>query len=131
LALGTTSQSCSKNGATINDWWVEFIPPSVYALKDTSVKCADGRYFACTNDFGGKVGVGITERICQTPLPIVNGSPCPFPSALVEESSSTQSSELSGASIVGICIGIGVLFLLIAIIIVIRKKIISERQEIV
>jgi len=77
------------------------------------------------------VGVGITERICQTPLPIVNGSPCPFPSALVEESSSTQSSELSGASIVGICIGIGVLFLLIAIIIVIRKKIISERQEIV
>jgi hypothetical protein len=131
LTLGTTAQTCSKIGATINDWWVEFSPPSGYSLSATSVKCSDGRYFACGTDFGTKVAAGITERVCLSPTPIYNGSPCPFPSALLSDSSSNQSGELSAGSIVGICIAIGVLFLLIVIIIVVRNKMISERQEIV
>jgi len=130
--IPSASQSC-KPVSTTNPWWHEYTPPgSGWSEKLASIKCSDGRYFACANNYGTKVACSIADRECTNPTALYNGSPCAWASALTEDSLSTNSqSSLSTAAIIGIVVGCVGLLLVVIALIILKKKKMSEKQEIV
>jgi len=131
ISFSTISQSC-KSSSTSNTWWQEFVPPGTgWSSSLASIKCQDGRFFACPNDYGTKVACPITERECFSPTPYYNNAVCPASSALLDEGVSSSDGILSTPAIIGICVAIFVILLVVVILIILKKKKMSEREEIV
>jgi hypothetical protein len=126
LTRGTAVQSCSNNGVNINTYWVEYIPPiTQYDATLATVYCADGRYIGCVAD-GTKVQCNPTTA-CSSPLPIYNGSPCPFPSSVLADGSAESITQMSPV-IIGVAVGCTLLVVLIIIGVVVFLK---KRQNLV
>jgi hypothetical protein len=132
ISLLTASQSC-KAVSVSNVWWHEYTPPGTgWSAALASIKCADGRYFSCPNNYGTKVACPVADRECTSPTALYNGSPCPWASALVEDSiSSNGRNSFPTSAIIGIVVGLVVLLLVVLALIVLKKKRMSQKEEIV
>jgi len=78
------------------------------------------------------VACAIADKECTNPTALYNGSPCPWSSALTEDSLSSNSRiSLTTGAIVGIAIGcVGLLIIVIVVFVVLSKRM-SQKQEIV
>jgi hypothetical protein len=132
ITFPSASQSC-KPVSTTNVWWHEYTPPGTgWSEKLASIKCADGRYFSCPNNYGTKVACPISDRECSSPTALYNGSPCAWSSALVEDGlSSNERTSLPTGAIIGIVVGLVALLIVVIALILLKKKMMSEKEEIV
>jgi len=127
LTLGSAAQSCSANGVTINNYWVEYLPPITnYSPTLATVNCADGRYISCVAD-GTKVQCNPGSSACLTPLPIYNGSPCPFPASILSDGSAVADTQegMSPSVIIGLAVG----FTLLAVLIIIGVFVFYKKRQ--
>jgi len=134
LSIPNPGNTCASGSGT-NSWWVEFVPPtSTYDYNLASVLCSDGRYQSCA-DGSGKLNCGIKEAACTNPVPIYDGSYCPFPgttiSALMSDAnsvSSTDSLPVWGIAIIVAGCVLVVIVLVITVAVIRRRR---STQEIV
>jgi hypothetical protein len=131
ITIPNSGKTCASGNT--NPWWVEFVPPVTTGLNVNlaSVKCSDGRIQSCA-DGGGKLNCPIKENPCSNPIPIYDGSYCPFPaSALVSDGDSLTSTNQFPVWAIGI-IAAGCFVVIIVVVITItaiRKR--RQTQEIV
>jgi hypothetical protein len=125
--------STCASGSGTNSWWVEFVPPiSTYSATLGSVLCADGRWQSCV-DGSGKLNCAIKENSCSNPVPIYDGSYCPFPGTTIPAITSDADTAASNDSlpvwgIALIAVGCVVFVVVLIAVIVIRGR---QTQEIV
>jgi hypothetical protein len=129
ITINSLSQSC-KGVMLTNSWWTEYTPPTGWSEKYASIKCSDGRYFACPNNYGSKVGCPIFDKECTSPTAFYQGAPCPWASSLVDENLANSSdAQLSSGGIAGIVIALVVLVVVIVALVVVKNK--MHKEEIV
>jgi hypothetical protein len=130
---GTGKNCASGSGTNPNGWWIEFVPPTTsYSSNLASLICSDGRYQSCV-DGSGKVNCEIKEAACTNPVPIYDGTYCPFPGttipALISDAnsvSSTDSLPVWGiAFIVAGCVLV-VIVLVITVAVIRRRRLTQE-----
>jgi len=133
LTIPNNGKTCTAG--TINDWWVEFVSPvgtSGYNVNLASVKCADGRIQTCADGYG-KLNCAIKESTCKSPIPIYDGSYCPFPgtTAVVSDGDSLTSTGQFPVWAIGTIVAGCIVVIIVVVITVtaIRKR--RQTQEIV
>jgi hypothetical protein len=122
------SQSCPAG--TVNANWVEFFPPAGAnggSSVATSVACSGTTYTCTWFAAGGKYQCS-GSGTCNNPIPYYNGKPCPFPSSVVADQSTTSSSSSQNgltvpiAAVAGLAVGCAVLAIALVIVLVLLLK---------
>jgi len=72
-----SSLKCGVAGCAINNWWVEFVPPSGVTVSSAQVQCSSGTVISCTLA-SPKYQCSSPGSVCSSPVPLVNGQSCPL-----------------------------------------------------
>jgi len=135
---GTTSsgQTCSDSGCTINNYWVEFDPPSGASSPSAAtatVLCSSGSTFSCTwYASGSKFQCNPGSNECLSPVPYYNGEACPYSTPVTAESTdgnAMTNGSLDVATVAGISAGCIVVVALVIVVIVLVLKNKNNKEE--
>jgi len=126
------SQYCGSTGCTINQYWVEFTPPSGTsnppATATATCTSTSSTTFTITCNWysaGSKYQCS-SSNICNAPVPYYNSKPCPFAAAAVGDSVAQLNTDGLSTTIIGVIAAVaavvGIALVVLVVFIVTKKK---------